>query len=91
MDSRYNLTCQLKRWPWIRRIATARELQPIRIWTTHWIAHEATGTSSTFNIDQVARFCYLFETQRDHPRRPFTILVLIPSAGPTGRYFNSPL
>jgi len=72
-DSRYNLTYQPKRWPWIRRISphinyTAytdldNQLESSR---GHWhffdIQHQ-----------QGARFGYLVETQQDRPRRPFTV------------------
>jgi Domain of unknown function (DUF5916)/Carbohydrate family 9 binding domain-like len=72
-DSRYNLTYQPKRWPWIRRISphinyTAytdldNQLESSR---GHW---------HFLDIQQLrgARFGYLVETQQDRPRRPFTV------------------
>jgi hypothetical protein len=73
IDSRYNLTYQPKRWPWIRRIS------PHANYTAYTDLNNKLESSRGhwhfFNIDHRdgARFGYLIETQQDRPRRPFAI------------------
>jgi hypothetical protein len=71
-DSRYNLTYQPKQWPWIRRIS------PHATFTAYTNLDNALESSRghwhffDINTREGARFGYLFETQQDRPRQPFT-------------------
>jgi hypothetical protein len=73
LDTRYNLTYQPKRWPWIRRLSPHANFSAYtdlenRLETSrgHWHFLDIVHRSG-------ARFGYMFETQQDRPRLPFTI------------------
>jgi hypothetical protein len=73
IETRYNLTYQPKRWPWIRRFSPHTNFSAYtgldnKLETSrgHWHFFDVQHRSG-------ARFGYLFETQQDRPRRPFTI------------------
>ena len=72
-ESRFNLSYQPKRWPWIRRIA------PHVNFNAYTDLNNALESSSGhwhfFDIQHRngARFGYLIETQQDRPRTPFTV------------------
>ena len=73
IDSRYSLSYQPKRWPWIRRFS------PHANYTAYTDLdnklESSRGHWHFFNIDHRdgARFGYLIETQQDRPRLPFTV------------------
>ena len=73
IDTRYNLTYQPKRWPWIRRFSPHVNFNAytdldnsLETSRGHWHFFDLQHRSG-------ARFGYLIETQQDRPRLPFTI------------------
>jgi hypothetical protein len=73
LEGRYNLSYQPKQWPWIRRIQPHAN---VSVFTNlHNELESSSGHWHFFDIQTRtgARFGYLFETQQDRPRRPFTV------------------
>jgi hypothetical protein len=73
VEGRYNLSYQPKRWPWIRRIQPHANYS---VFTN--LQNELESSSGHWHFFDIqtrtgARFGYLFETQQDRPRRPFTV------------------
>ena len=73
VEGRYNLTYQPKRWPWVRRIQPHAN---VSVYTN--LQNELESSSGHWHFFDIqtrtgARFGYLFETQQDRPRRPFTV------------------
>jgi hypothetical protein len=73
VEGRYNLSYQPKRWPWIRRIQPHANYS---LFTN--LQNELESSSGHWHFFDIqtrtgARFGYLFETQQDRPRRPFTV------------------
>ncbi|MSO82041.1 MAG: hypothetical protein EXQ53_01915 [Acidobacteria bacterium] len=73
IDTRYNLHYQPKRWPWIRRLSPHATFNAytdldntLETSRGHWHFMDIQHRSG-------ARVGYMFETQQDRPRRPFTI------------------
>jgi len=73
LDTRYNLSYQPKRWPWIRRFSPHANFNvytdldnKLETSRGHWHFFQIEHRSG-------ARFGYIFETQQDRPRQPFTI------------------
>jgi len=73
LDTRYNLTYQPKRWPWIRRFSPHTNFtvytdldNKLETSRGHWHFFDLQHRSG-------ARFGYLVETQQDRPRLPFTV------------------
>ena len=72
-EGRFNLSYQPKRWPWIRRIQPHTNFS---VFTN--LQNELESSSGHWHFFDIqtrtgARFGYLFETQQDRPRRPFTV------------------
>ena len=73
VEGRYNLSYQPQRWPWIRRIQPHANYS---VFTN--LQNELESSSGHWHFFDIqtrtgARFGYLFETQQDRPRRPFTV------------------
>ncbi|MGQ0733883.1 MAG: DUF5916 domain-containing protein [Acidobacteriota bacterium] len=73
VESRYNLTYQPKRWPWIRRFSPHASYNAQMNLDNR--LESSSGHWHFFDIRtrQGARFGYLFETRQDRPRSPFTV------------------
>jgi hypothetical protein len=73
VEGRYNLSYQPKQWSWIRRIQPHANFS---VFTN--LQNELESSSGHWHFFDIqtrtgARFGYLFETQQDRPRRPFTV------------------
>jgi hypothetical protein len=73
LDARYNLTYQPKRWPWIRRLAPHAFFTPYVDLDNHLETSRGHWHFLDIQHRSGARFGYLFETQQDRPKQPFTI------------------
>jgi hypothetical protein len=73
LEGRYNLSYPPTQWPWIRRIQPHANFQvffnldnELESSQGHWHFFDIMTRAG-------ARFGYLFETQQDRPKRPFTV------------------
>ena len=73
LEGRFNLSYPPERWPWIRRI------QPHANFSAYFnLDDELESSQGHWHFFDIrtqtgARFGYLFETQQDRPKRPFTV------------------
>ena len=73
VEGRVNISYQPKQWTWLRRI------QPHTNFTAYMdLRNQLESSQGHWHVLDVAtrtgaRFGYLFETQQDRPRRPFTV------------------
>ncbi|MBI4474007.1 MAG: hypothetical protein HY646_15165, partial [Acidobacteria bacterium] len=73
VEARYNLSYQPPQWQWIRRIQPHANIQ---VYTN--LANQLESSQGHWHFFDImtrtgARFGYLFETQQDRPKRPFTV------------------